>query len=105
MIPQEIRRAVYIGAAIVLLVFAVLTLSWCADRSRLKAAKAEASVAQATGKALDTVAEQTPVIRQEQVEKERAVEQIQGADQPLPPGFGADLERVRRGARKADDPR
>jgi hypothetical protein len=75
----------------------LLTMSWCSDRARLKDARREASIAAATGKALDAVASQTPVIRQEQREKEDAVEKIEGADQPLPPGFGAELERVRRG--------
>lgn len=78
----------------------LLLLSWRADRARLKDARREASIAAATGKALDKVAEQTPVIRQEQREKEDAVEKIEGADRPLPPGFGADLERVRRGERR-----
>jgi hypothetical protein len=75
----------------------LLTVSWCADRARLKTMRGEATVAAATGEALDTVAEQTPVIRQEQAEKQREVEKIEGADQRLPDGFGADLERVRRG--------
>ncbi len=75
----------------------LLTMSWCADRTRLKKMRAEATVGQATGKALDRVATETPVIRQEQQEKQREVEKIEGADQRLPDGFGADLERVRRG--------
>lgn len=89
----------------VVVVAAVLLLSWCADQDRLKKARAEATVGQATGKALDTVADQTPVIRQEQAEKQREVEKIEGADQRLPAGFGADLERVRRGRSPGDDPR
>lgn len=83
----------------------LLTVSWCADRARLKTMRGEATVAAATGEALDTVAEQTPVIRQEQVEKQREVEKIEGADQRLPAGFGASLERVRRGNGSGDDPR
>lgn len=83
----------------------LLTVSWCADRARLKTMRGEATVAAAVGEALDTVAEQTPVIRQEQAEKQREVEKIEGADQRLPAGFGASLERVRRGNGSSDDPR
>ena len=83
----------------------LLTVSWCADRARLKTMRGEATVAAAVGEALDTVAEQTPVIRQEQAEKQREVEKIEGADQRLPAGFGASLERVRRGNGSGDDPR
>lgn len=82
----------------------LLTVSWCADRARLKTMRGEATVAAAVGEALDTVAEQTPVIRQEQAEKQREVEKIEGADQRLPAGFGASLERVRRGNGSSDDP-
>jgi hypothetical protein len=83
----------------------LLTVSWCADRARLKTMRAETTVGQATGKALDAVATETPVIRQEQQEKQREVEKIEGADQRLPAGFGADLERVRRGTGAGNDPR
>ena len=83
----------------------LLTMSWCADRARLKTMRGEATVAAATGEALDTVAEQTPVIRQEQAEKQREVEKIEGADQRLPDNFGRNLERVRRGNGSGDDPR
>lgn len=90
----NLRGYLILAAVVVAL---ILTMSWCSDRARLKDARREASIAAATGKALDAVASQTPVIRQEQREKEDAVEKIEGADQPLPPGFGAELERVRRG--------
>jgi type VI protein secretion system component VasK len=83
----------------------LLTMSWCADRARLKTMRGEATVGAATGKALDTVATETPVIRQQQAEKQREVEKIEGADQRLPAGFGADLERVRRGTGASNDPR
>lgn len=83
----------------------LLTVSWCADRARLKTMRGEATVAAATGEALDTVAEQTPVIRQEQAEKQREVEKIEGADQRLPDNFGRNLERVRRGNGSGNDPR
>ena len=83
----------------------LLTVSWCADRARLKTMRGEATVAAATGEALDTVAEQTPVIRQEQAEKQREVEKIEGADQRLPAGLGAITESVRRVNGSGDDPR
>jgi len=89
----------------VVVVAAVLLLSWCADQVRIKKMRAEATVGQATGKALDAVATETPVIRQEQQEKQREVEKIEGADQRLPAGFGTDLERVRRGTGAGNDPR
>ena len=94
----------WIALGVIVLVV-LLTVSWCADRARLKEMRGEATVAAATGDALDTVAEQTPVIRQEQAEKQREVEKIEGADQRLPAGFGASLERVRRGNGSGDDPR
>ena len=93
----NLRAYLALGVA---LVAVILLLSWCADRARLKTLKVEARQSEVVGEALDEVASQTPVIRQEQEEKERAVEQIQGADAPLPPGFGADLERVRRGGER-----
>lgn len=72
------------------------------EKARADRAEARLVPAVATGKALDRVATQTPIIRAEQEEKTRAVDDIQGADQRLPDGFGADLERVRRGQRDRD---
>ena len=83
----------------------LLTMSWCADHARLKTMRGEATVAAATGEALDTVAEQTPVIRQEQVEKQNEVKKLNGAGMRLPDNFGRDLERVRRQRSEGDDPR
>ena len=85
-------------------VFAVAAIGagWAAyqhQKARADRAEARLAPAVATGKALDRVATQTPIIRAEQEEKSRAVDDIQGADQRLPDGFGADLERVRRGGR------
>jgi hypothetical protein len=94
-LDKTATRIVQLGAIVVVLLFAMAVLSMCNARS----ARNDARIAAATGKALDKVAEQTPAIRQEQEEKQRAVDDIQGADQPLPPGFGSDLERVRRGER------
>lgn len=98
-------RWAMLAGAVALLIVAVLTLSYCSERDRTKRARSEASVATATGKALDTVARETPVIRQDQEEKQRAVDEIPGASDRLPDGFGADLERVRRGAGKSGHPR
>jgi outer membrane murein-binding lipoprotein Lpp len=86
-------------------VAAVLLLSWCADQARIKKMRAEATVGQATGKALDRVATETPAIRQEQQEKQREVEKLNGAGLRLPDNFGRDLERVRRQRGESDDPR
>lgn len=92
-------------ALVLLMVVILLTLSYCSERSRLKTAKAQNTVANATGKALDGVAAQTPVIRQDQEEKQREVDAIEGSDARLPDGYGSQLERVRRGQRNGDDPR
>lgn len=88
-------RAVLIFGIVVALVVGLL--SWRASCSGDERAQRNTQVA--TGKALDKVAEQTPIIRQDQEEKQREVDQIPGADQRLPDGFGRDLERVRRGGR------
>lgn len=100
----QIRWALSVAALIAMLVIILLALSWCSERDRHKRARAEATVGVATGKALDTVASETPVIRQDQEEKQRAVDEIPGADQRLPDGFGADLERVRRGSGERRNP-
>lgn len=105
MIPKEIRPLVGWAVLILLLVVVLLTLSWCSERDRTKRARSEATIGVATGKALDKVATETPVIRQDQEEKQREVDELQGADQRLPDGFGADLERVRRGSGKSDHSR
>ena len=86
-------------------VMAVLVLSWCSDRARIKEMRAQATVAAATGKALDTVVTETAGIRQEQVEKQDEVKKLNGAGLRLPDNFGRDLERVRRQRGEGDDPR
>jgi hypothetical protein len=83
----------------------LLTVSWCADRARLKTMRGEATVAAVTGEALDTVVTETAVIRQEQVEKQDEVKKLNGAGMRLPDNFGRDLERVRRQRSESDDPR
>lgn len=97
-------RWAVLGAVVLMLILTVVTLSWCSERERLKQSRQEANVAAATGRALDKVAKETPAIRQDQEEKQRAVDQIPGADQRLPDGFGADLERVRRGSGQPRNP-
>lgn len=85
---------------------AVLTL-WAAfkyQQARADRAEANLAPAVATGEALDTVATQTPIIRQDQQERQDAVDEITGSDDRLPDGFGSDLQRLRDG-RPDRDPR
>lgn len=81
--------------AVVALAAVLLVLATCQARKEARAAKAERSVAVAAGRALDRVSEQSEGIREDQKEKEKAVDEIEGADQRLPDGFGAELERLR----------
>lgn len=81
--------------AVVLLAFAAYKYQQGrADRAEAALAPAKASV-----EALDTVATETPIIRQDQAEKEKAVDEIEGSETRLPAGYGARLECVRRGGR------
>lgn len=82
-------------AAVLILVLALL--GWRSGCTAAQRATEERNQAIVTGKQLDKVVTQTADIRAEQQEKEREVEQLDGAGDALPPGFGADLERVRRG--------
>lgn len=91
-------RIVAIFALVIILCLLGFGLSYCSKRG--DDAKGAAQTSNATGKALDKVAEQTPAIRQEQQEKQDEVDTIKGADARLPDGFGADLERVRHGKRQ-----
>lgn len=95
-----VRRVLLGVVAFCLLAVVIVTLSYCSERRRVAEMRSERNIAVATGEALDKVAAETPVIRQEQQEKERAVDEIEGADQRLPDGFGAELERVRRGGER-----
>ena len=88
------RRTLIIFAAVIILCALGFALSTCLHGAQSQ--KRDAVVAKTTGKALDKVAEQTPVIRQEQKEKENEVAKIEGSDTKLPDGYGAQLERVRR---------
>lgn len=85
--------AMLIGA-IAFVLLAIFLLGKCSGDRNLKK---EADIAAATGKALDRVARETPAIRQDQQEKQDAVDQIPGADERLPDGFASRLERLRRG--------
>jgi hypothetical protein len=97
-LPAEIRTPVAIGVAIVVLIFVLAIFTMINKPS----ARNEAKVAGSVGKQLDRVAAETPAIRQEQEDKQRAVDEIEGADQRLPDGFSAELERVRRGRERKD---
>jgi len=84
-------------AMFALFVLILLALfGWRSGCQAAKRTKAERNQAVAVGTQLDRVSTGTDTIRQDQKEKEDAVENIPGADQPLPPGFGAELERVRK---------
>jgi Flp pilus assembly protein TadB len=90
------------AGAIVLTAFALLWTAYSYQKARADRAVAEVRQHRVTTRALDTVAEQTQSIRSQQQETERAVDQIQGSDQRLPDGFGAELERLRQRADRAD---
>lgn len=87
------HRVLTIFAVVILLIIIGLSLAWCSQRGANQ--KRDAVVAKTTGRALDKVAEQTPVIRNEQKAKENEVSTIEGSDVPLPDGYGRDLQRVR----------
>ncbi len=87
------HRVLTIFAIIIIMIIIGLSLAWCSQRGANQ--KRDAVVAKTTGRALDKVAEQTPVIRQEQKEKENEVSAIEGSDARLPDGFARDLQRVR----------
>lgn len=94
-IPEEIRKWVGLGVLIVVLCLAFAVLTMCNNRNR-----DNSRTQVATGKALDRVASETPVIRDDQRKKEDEVENLPGADAPLPDGFAADLQRLRDGKRR-----
>lgn len=101
MIPRPSLRTILILALAVMLVLALLGVR--AGCTAAREARQDANQAKATGKALDGVAAQTPIIREEQKAKENEVSRIEGADTPLPDGFGAELERIRVRDRPADN--
>ena len=86
-------------ALVAVLCFIMAGVTMCVQRDRIAGQKRDIQVARDTGKALDTVTTKTEAIRSEQGKKADEVSKIEGADQRLPDGFAADLERVRRGER------
>jgi hypothetical protein len=97
-LPWQAKAAGVIAAA-----FLILWAAYSYQKARADRAVAEARQSRVTAEALDTVATQVPSIRSEQEEKQRAVDQIEGADQRLPDGFAADLQRLRD--QRRNDPR
>lgn len=91
-LDRTATRIVQIGAIVVVLCFALAIFTTCTNRNR-----DDARTQVATGKALDRVASETPIIREDQKKKEEAVDEIEGSDTRLPDGYGKSLERVRRG--------
>lgn len=87
------RRVVVSMTLIAVFAFIMVFVTMCMTRQT--DARQQVQITRATGKALDKVASQTPAIRQEQKEREHEAERIEGADAPLPDGFGRELERVR----------
>lgn len=98
-VPAKVWALAAVAGLMLVLVVAVKVAVDRADRAERRAEQA-----QTTTKALDTVATETSGIRREQEEQQREVDKIPGADAPLPAGFGADLERVRRGERNPRQP-
>jgi biopolymer transport protein ExbB/TolQ len=90
------------AGAVTLVAFALLWTAYSYQKARADRAVAEVRQQRVTTRALDTVAEKTESIRSQQQETERAVDEIQGSDQRLPDGFGAELERLRQRADRAD---
>ncbi|MFC0633310.1 hypothetical protein [Brevundimonas balnearis] len=88
----------------VVLAFALLWTAYSYQKARADRAVAQARTSKVTTRALDQVAVEIPIIRSEQEEKQRAVDQIEGSDQRLPDGYGADLQRV-RDRQRGGDPR
>lgn len=83
--------------AIGIIAIVLLGVGTCTyQKHRADRAEARLVPAKASAEALDKVATETPVIRQEQAEKEREVERIEGSETRLPDGYGSSLERVRR---------
>lgn len=100
---RTVGRIVAGVIALCVIIVLVLSLGWCQARKEARTAKSEGRVATVTGKAMDRVSEQSEGIREQQQNKEKEVERIEGADQRLPDGFSAELERVRqRGGERKD---
>lgn len=88
-----VRTLVQVAIFACVVIVCVSFLAWC---EAVKTQKRDLVVARETGKALESVARQEPVIRQDQKEKQDAAREIPGSDTRLPDGYGRDLERVRQ---------
>lgn len=93
------HRITLIIALVAVLCFIMAGVTMCVQRDRIAGQKRDIQVARDTGKALDTVTTKTEAIRREQKDKEDEIKNLPGADQRLPDGHGAALERLRRGER------
>lgn len=89
------RIVTLIALACVLVVIVMAFMLWN-SRNIIQQQKRDIAVATTTGKALDKASDRTVTIRQEQQEKQREVDSIEGSDQRLPDGYGVELERLRR---------
>lgn len=89
--PPRVWAAIGV-VLLILILWAALTY----QTHRADQAVEDARTARVTTDALDRVATETPIIRDDQKERQDEVDKIPGADQRLPDGFGADLERVRQ---------
>lgn len=86
----------------VALVLIVMFVAYKYQQARAERAEAQLRPARVTIEALDTVNTETAVIQAETMEKQRAVDEIQGSDTRLPDGYGARIECVRRGGRNCN---
>ncbi len=93
-IPGRIKLA--LGLALVLV---LMFAAYKYQQARADRAEAALRPARATVKALDKVNTETVAIQADTAEKQRAVDEIEGADTRLPDGFGSSLQRVRDGKR------
>ncbi len=100
-ILSRVPARLYMVAGVALVIFLAFA-AYKYQQGRADRAEAALAPAKATVEALDTVATETPIIRQDQAEKEKAVDEIEGSDTRLPDGFGRDLQRVRDGKRDND---
>lgn len=90
--PGSLRSSLTTGAIIVIacLLFAVLTM--CQGS---KTQRAKLQTENATGKALDRVTTKTETINADTKAKQDEADEIPGANDRLPDGYGPALQRVR----------
>lgn len=92
--PHLSRIVSLVALACVLVVIVMAFMLWN-SRNIIQQQKRDIAVATTTGRALDKASDRTTEARQEQQEKQREVDSIEGSDQRLPDGYGAELERLR----------